>query len=168
MQYQASYPSPVGPLLLIAREHQLTGLWFDAARFQKYYKQKTPVICDELPLFSDVKHWLDQYFAGNAPDPRQLPLDPQGTHFQQLVWKLLLEISYGKSCSYGELAKKAALILGKESMSAQAVGNAVGRNPISIIIPCHRVLGADSSLTGFGGGLKRKQYLLDLEQITYR
>lgn len=168
MLYQTAYPSPIGPLLLIAQEPQLTGLWFNTDRFQKYNKQESPVHYDGLPLFADVKHWLDQYFAGNSPDPRQLPLAPQGTHFQQLIWKLLLEIPYGKSCSYGELAKNAAVILGKESMSAQAVGNAVGRNPISIIIPCHRVLGADSSLTGFGGGLERKRYLLDLEQIAYR
>ena len=113
-----------------------------------------------------AKAWLDAYFAGNAPSPAALPLRPEGTEFRRLIWGLLLEIPYGKTVTYGALAKRAAEILGKPRMSAQAVGQAVGRNPISILIPCHRVVGAGGQLTGYAGGLARKEYLLRLEGHT--
>lgn len=164
MDFYTLYPSPVGQLLIIGSEDFLRGVWFEGTK----YVPADTAPRDDLHLFTQVSSWLDRYFAGNRPDPRELPLAPQGTDFQRLVWKLLLEIPYGEARSYGQLAQQAGRILGKEKMSSQAVGNAVGRNPISIIIPCHRVLGSDGSLTGFGGGLDRKRYLLDLEDIPYK
>ena len=116
-----------------------------------------------LPVFNDTRRWLDMYFAGQIPDflPR---LSPQGTAFRQSVWDMLLAIPYGQTTSYGELAKEIASRRQTEKMSAQAVGGAVGHNPIAIIIPCHRVIGKDGSLTGYGGGLWRKEWLLQLER----
>ena len=118
---------------------------------------------DCRPILEQTKNWLDRYFAGQAPSPDELPLRPEGTPIRRLVWKLLLEIPYGETVTYGDLAKKAACRLGKAAMSAQAVGQAVGRNPIAIIIPCHRCMGSDGSLTGYAGGVHYKQFLLALE-----
>ncbi|MGM9529892.1 MAG: methylated-DNA--[protein]-cysteine S-methyltransferase [Phascolarctobacterium sp.] len=114
-------------------------------------------------VLAKTKQWLDEYFAGHCPDFTP-PLKPQGTPFQELVWQLLLDIPYGATTTYGELAQAVAQRLGKERMSAQAVGQAVGRNPIAIIIPCHRVVGSKGQLTGYAGGLERKRALLELEQ----
>ena len=113
-------------------------------------------------VLSKTKRWLDGYFAGRRPDFAP-PLKPQGTHFQELVWQLLLDIPYGATTTYGELAQAVAQRLGKERMSAQAVGQAVGHNPIAVIIPCHRVVGKNGQLTGYAGGLERKKALLALE-----
>ena len=110
-----------------------------------------------LPIFDETRRWLDLYFAGKKPDFTPL-LSPQGTPFQQRVWDILLTIPYGKTMSYGEVTRRIS-----PTMSAQAIGGAVGRNPIGIIIPCHRVLGADGSLTGYGGGMVRNRWLLELE-----
>ena len=159
--YITECPSPVGQLLLAASETRLHSIWFEDA----WHAPTDGIRRDDLPLFHQVRHWLDRYFAGEKPDPAQLPLAPRGTAFQTLVWDLLLEIPYGQAKTYGQLAREAASRLGKERMSPQAVGNAVGRNPISIVVPCHRVLGAGGSLTGFSGGLDRKKFLLDLENI---
>jgi len=117
----------------------------------------------ELPVFADTRRWLDMYFAGQIPDflPR---LSPQGTAFRQSVWNMLLAIPYGQTTSYGEIAAEIGRRRQTEKMSAQAVGGAVGHNPIAIIIPCHRVIGKDGSLTGYGGGLWRKEWLLQLER----
>ena len=117
----------------------------------------------ELPVFNDTRRWLDMYFAGQVPDflPR---LSPQGTAFRQSVWNMLLAIPYGQTTSYGEIAAEIGRRRQTEKMSAQAVGGAVGHNPIAIIIPCHRVIGKDGSLTGYGGGLWRKEWLLQLER----
>ncbi len=112
----------------------------------------------ELPLFSRVRHWLDDYFRGSPPEPCSLPLAPAGTAFQRQVWELLLDIPWGEARSYGSLALEISA-----GMSAQAVGGAVGRNPIAIIIPCHRVLGTTGSLTGYAWGLEKKRWLLDHE-----
>ena len=118
---------------------------------------------DHRPEMIAVTNYLDHYFAGESLPLTGISLAPQGTQFQKLIWDLLLQIPYGKTCTYGELASRAAAHIGKASMSAQAVGNAVGRNPISILIPCHRVIGVGGSMTGYAGGLERKQFLLRLE-----
>ena len=156
MEYYGYYPSPVGKLLLTCGEDGLTGLWMDC---------RTPEqgVQDEAhPVLVQAKEWLDGYFRGNIPAV-SVPLAPKGTVFQQKVWKSLLTIPYGCSKSYGDIAKELAQQLGKEKMSAQAVGQAVGRNPISIIIPCHRVVGARGQLTGYAGGLEKKKWLLQHE-----
>lgn len=111
--------------------------------------------------------WLDAYFAGEKPSSKDLPINPKGTAFQKLVWNELLKIPYGKTTTYGQIAAKLAQQLGKPRMSAQAVGGAVGRNPISIIVPCHRVLGANGALTGYAGGVERKKWLLAHEGMGF-
>ena len=115
-------------------------------------------------IFERAQEWLERYFSGEKPSPEELPLRPEGTDFRQMVWRELLHIPYGQVTTYGSLAKAVARKMGRETMSAQAVGQAVGHNPISIIIPCHRVVGANGSLTGYAGGLDRKIRLLELEK----
>ena len=162
MDCHCYYQSPVGPLLLVSNGSELTGLW--TPKLLQYHLTDTQA--DDLPVFVAVKAWLNAYFAGENPSLSGIPLRTSGTPFQELIWQLLLEIPYGTSVSYGSLAKQTAAILGKAAMSAQAVGNAVGKNPISILIPCHRVLGAKGKLTGYSGGLEIKTYLLKLEGIS--
>ena len=116
-------------------------------------------------MLQAAKRWLDRYFAGKKPEISELPLAPMGSAFQQGVWELLCEIPYGQVTTYGEIAKKMAARMGKSSMSGQAVGGAVGHNPISIIIPCPRVVGANGSLTGYAGGIKKKVKLLEHEGV---
>ena len=118
-----------------------------------------------LEVFGEVKTWLDAYFAGQNPDVSGLKLALEGTAFRKMVWNILREIPYGETRTYGQIAAEIAAQRGTKTMSAQAVGGAVGHNPISIIIPCHRVLGADGSLTGYAGGVDKKQFLLELEGI---
>lgn len=146
------YDSPAGLLWLTGRDGVLTGL-----SFEKTHEECVP------GNFDAVKCWLDDYFRGI---PRQIsfPMELSGTPFQQQIWDLLLKIPYGKTVTYGQLAKQAAGILAKEKMSAQAVGQAVGRNPIAIVIPCHRIVGAGGKLTGYAYGIEKKQWLLDHEQ----
>lgn len=157
------YTSPLGRLYLAEEEGKLKGAWFAG---QKYFARTLPtqgVEEKETPALKQVKAWLDRYFAGEKPSPDGLPLAPEGSEFQQTVWQLLLEIPYGRVATYGELGKAAAKRLGRDTMSAQAVGGAVGHNPISVIIPCHRVVGANGSLTGYAGGLDIKIGLLEHE-----
>lgn len=134
----------------------LTALWFDGTRWDTCAADKTSTM-PMLPVFEETCRWLDLYFAGEKPQFTPL-LAPQGTPFQQKVWDILLTIPYGKTMSYGDVARRIS-----PTMSAQAIGGAVGYNPIGIIIPCHRVIGADGSLTGYGSGLDRKRWLLELE-----
>ena len=141
------YPSPVGTLYLTADAGGLTGIWM--------HLQKT----EDFPILSQAKVWLDGYFSG-TPSEVTFPLNPHGTPFQKQVWEILLTIPYGKTTTYGAIAREIALRTGKEKMSAQAVGQAVGANPISILIPCHRVVGANGKLTGYAGGLDKKEWLL--------
>lgn len=166
MQYIKKYPSPLGEMLLEADEKGLTGIWFDGQKYLNTERFSKAVEQDTEDL-RDTKHWLDQYFAGENPDfiPR---LHLVGTTFRQMVWEILLTIPYGKTMSYGEIADQIAKRTGQKSMSAQAVGGAVGHNPISIIVPCHRVLGKDGSLTGYAGGLDKKKALLIREGITWK
>jgi len=153
MIYKTTYHSPVGTLFITSDGENITGLYL------KNIETDEPVVpADNLPVFYAVKGWLDEYFSGNNPDPSVLPLKPEGSTFRKQVWNLLLEIPYGKATTYGTLAKKISPV-----MSAQAVGTAVGHNPISIIIPCHRVLPADGSIGNYGWGPEIKERLLQHE-----
>lgn len=161
MIHTAKYSSPIGEMLLAANNTALTGLWFTG---QKYFPHSLDKGAEnENKILTSAKKWLDRYFAGKAPSPYDLCLAPEGSEFRRQVWKLLLEIPYGCVTTYGELAKVLAEKRGVKTMSAQAVGGAVAHNPISVIIPCHRVVGSGGSLTGYAGGLNKKLALLTLE-----
>lgn len=163
MQYITTYQSPLGEILLAADEAGLTGLWFDGEKF--YADSLDPEHKERnVPVFDVVKKWLDIYFSGHEPDFMP-PVHMIGSEFRQQVWKLLREIPYGETITYGALAKRVARERGLERMSAQAVGGAVGHNEISIIVPCHRVVGSDGSLTGYAGGIDKKERLLMLEGV---
>lgn len=153
--------TPLGSMLAASENEALTGLWF----FEQKYFPKAADTWDHSPdlaIFNQLRKWLARYFEGNV-DPLDLPLAPRGTPFQQEVWTLLREIPAGTTVTYGQLARRIADHRQLPSMSAQAVGSAVGHNPLTILIPCHRVVGTDGTLTGFAGGLPRKQALLVLE-----
>ena len=156
------YESPLGGVLLAADEIGLTGLWFDG---QKYFARGLPAdrVEREPPALLEAKRWLDIYFSGKEPDFTP-PLHPIGSAFRQSVWEILLQIPYGKTTTYGEIARQLSEKMGLSRMSAQAVGGAVGHNKIAIIIPCHRVVGTNGSLTGYAGGIDKKGKLLELEQ----
>ena len=163
MQYITHYQSPLGGITISSDGSAITGLWFDG---QKYfastlgadYKEK------DLPIFTKAKRWLDIYFSGREPDFKP-PLSLNGSAFRMAVWQILQSIPYGQTIAYGDIAKQLAAQQGKAKMSAQAVGGAVGHNPISIIVPCHRVIGTGGSLTGYAGGIDKKVQLLELEGI---
>lgn len=156
------YNSPLGGITLSSSGSELTGLWFDG---QKYFGETLPkhYIEEALPVFEMTAHWLDVYFSGVVPDFIP-PLSMETTPFRKAVWKILLTIPYGKTMTYGEIADRLAKQMGLSRMSAQAVGGAVGHNSISLIIPCHRVVGANGSLTGYAGGIDKKLWLLTLEK----
>lgn len=160
MTYRHRYDSPLGGITMTADEAGLTGLWFDGQRDAAVLDstQKAP----DLPVFEQADQWLDSYFSGRDPGFTP-PLNAQGTAFRRAVWGILMTIPYGQTTTYGEVAEVVAARLGVARMSAQAVGGAVGHNPVSLIIPCHRVIGSDGSLTGYAGGLERKRLLLKLE-----
>jgi methylated-DNA-[protein]-cysteine S-methyltransferase len=153
--------TPLGKIQAAANGDALTGLWFIG---QKYFPSGTEAWSSkpDHPVFVSLKSWLEDYFTKKKPKS-QIPLKPAGTDFQQAVWKLLLEIPYGKTSTYGAIASRLASS-GKRA-SARAVGGAVGHNPISLLIPCHRVLGSDGSLTGYAGGIEKKRALLELEGV---
>ena len=163
MQYISHYSSPLGDILLAADQEGLTGLWFEGQKYFALYLDKEHEE-KELPVFESAKEWLDLYFSGKNPK-LQVPLHFTGTPFQNEVWEILSAIPYGQTTTYGEIAKKLAARRGLPHMSAQAVGGAVGHNEISIIVPCHRVVGTNGSLTGYAGGIDRKVKLLTLEQV---
>ena len=161
MQYTTTYESSLGSILLAADEIGLTGLWFEGQKYFALYLHKEHEE-KALPVFEEAKRWLDIYFSGKDPDFK-LPLNFTGTDFQNEVWEILYSIPYGKTMTYGEVAKLLAKNRGIVRMSAQAVGGAVGHNEISVIVPCHRVVGSNGSLTGYAGGISRKVELLKLE-----
>ena len=160
MIYTAHYTSPLGGITLTSDGMELTGLYFDGERD---FPDLSAVRKKDLPVFGEVMRWLDLYFNGKEPDFMPA-LNPTGTPFQMSVWAILRTIPYGEMTTYGAIARRLEEYT-KKRMSAQAVGGAVGRNPISILIPCHRVIGANGSLTGYAGGLDKKEYLLELEGI---
>lgn len=161
MQKIQTYNSPLGNLTLVSNGIALTGIWFEKQKPLQHILNLPHKVCN-LPIFDDTKRWLDIYFEGDVPNFTPL-LCPEGTHFRQQVWNYLLQIPYGKTTTYGVLAKKMALHLQKQKMSAQAIGGAVGHNPIPIIIPCHRVIGTNGTMTGYASGIWRKEFLLELE-----
>lgn len=161
MTYTHHYASPLGGITLASDGQHLTGLWFDGQKYFGSTLEKTHEPKD-LPVFAQAAEWLDIYFSGKDPMSTP-PLSLNGTPFQKSVWEILLSIPYGKTMTYKEIAGKIAQKQGLSSMSAQAVGGAVGHNPISLIIPCHRVVGSDGSLTGYAGGTEKKEKLLMME-----
>lgn len=156
------YQSPIGDILLASKQNKLIGAWI---KRQKYYLANIDeeIIEKDNEILTKAKKWLDKYFNGEKPPISELDLAPEGTEFRLEVWKILLEIPYGKTITYKDIADKIALKRGISKMSAQAVGGAVGHNPIAIIIPCHRVVGSDGSLTGYAAGLDKKIFLLEHE-----
>lgn len=162
MIYIKHYDSPIGGILLAADEIGLTGLWFDG---EKYFADNLPAehTENETPILAETVRWLDIYFSGKEPNFMP-PLHLIGSPFRQKVWKILSQIPYGKTITYGDISKEIGKKTGLERMSAQAVGGAVGHNEISIIIPCHRVVGTNGSLTGYAGGIEKKIKLLELER----
>ncbi len=157
--YISNYLSPLGKIILASDDSLLIGLWFYG---QKYFKLDKNFIEKETSVIKTAKNWLDIYFSGK--NPSFMPeISLNGTEFQIQVWKILEKIPYGKTVTYNEIAKEIAKQKGVQKMSAQAVGSAVGHNKISIIIPCHRVIGSNGSLTGYAGGIDKKIKLLELE-----
>ncbi len=165
MIYTSHYASPLGDVLLASKENKLIGLWIDG---QKHYLgdlQEPMEENDNEEVFLKTKHWLERYFAGARPCIHELEMAPIGSEFRQEVWAILKRVPYGKVITYNDIAKEIARKRGVERMSPQAVGGAVGHNPISIIIPCHRVVGTSGSLTGYAGGMDKKEYLLRHENV---
>lgn len=162
MQYINRYTSPIGKITMASDGEALTGLWFDGQKYFALYLDKDNEEKD-LPIFDMAKKWLDIYFSGKEPNFK-LPLKFTGSEFQNEVWEILYAIPYGKTVTYGEIAKELANRRGIGKMSAQAVGGAVGKNEISVIVPCHRVVGSNGSLTGYAGGIDKKISLLKLEK----
>ena len=163
MQYISHYRSPIGNILLAADEIGLTGLWFEGQKYFALYLDNEHEE-KEIPIFEKVKEWLDIYFSGKEPG-FIVPLHFTGTDFQNEIWGILCTIPYGQTMTYGKIAKQIAIKKGLPRMSAQAVGGAVGHNEISIIVPCHRVVGTNGSLTGYAGGIEKKVELLKLENV---
>ena len=162
MYYKTTYSSPLGTLTLACNSGALVGLWIDGQKYHGESYMPEMKANNNEPIFNAAKKWLDRYFAGKNPSSNELLLAPAGSAFRQDVWRILCEIPYGKVISYGGIAKNLAAKM-NAGMSSQAVGGAVGHNPISIIIPCHRVVGSSGSLTGYAGGLDAKVKLLELE-----
>ena len=164
--YTCTYSSMLGNILLAADDMGLIGLWFEG---QKNFANTLPGgrISREIPILKEAKKWLDVYFSGKEPEFMP-PLHPTGSEFRQAVWQILLQIPYGQTMTYGEIARRITKEKNTSRMSAQAVGGAVGHNEISIIIPCHRVVGTNGSLTGYAAGIEKKLSLLQLEHADMR
>ena len=163
MKTVSFYKSPIGLILLAANDDSLCGLWFSGQKDIPEDIAKTPASMNVPEVIKNTRLWLERYFAGRKPNVSELKLAPEGTEFRKKVWDILRTIPYGETVTYGQIAAMLEDENGKKA-SAQAVGGAVGHNHISIIIPCHRVVGADGRLTGYAGGIERKKFLLNLEQ----
>ncbi|MDR3137196.1 MAG: methylated-DNA--[protein]-cysteine S-methyltransferase [Coriobacteriales bacterium] len=165
MYYSALFKTQVGDLTFASDGQSLTGLWIDNQKYHGGSTLEGAKKNDDLEIFDAARNWITRYFAGARPTPLELSLAPQGSAFRQDVWDILCQIPYGEVLTYGAIARQMAKRMGKAKMSAQAVGGAVGHNPISIIIPCHRVIGSNGSLTGYAGGIGRKVQLLEWENV---
>ncbi len=166
MQYMSYFDSPLGKLYIMAHEDGLTNIIFEQEEGNQLpVNVKDIEFSDDLPVIQDAKLWLSLYFSGCNPDFMPV-LSMDGTDFRMDVWNVIKEIPYGKTMTYGEIAQLLSKKRGKKA-SAQAVGGAVGNNPIPIMVPCHRVLGSGRAITGYSGGLDKKKFLLDLEKIEY-
>ena len=163
----AEYLSPLGEMLLAEKDGRLVGLWFAGQKYFPVFREDV-VPNRNTDTLARVKDWLNRYFQGKAPSPSELPLAPRGSAFRQEVWEILREIPYGSVITYGAIAERIAAKRGLSRMSAQAVGGAVGHNPICVIIPCHRVVGSGGQLTGYAGGIEKKAALLTLEGLSIR
>lgn len=163
--YIAPYISPIGPMTMASDGKALVGLWFDGQKYDRAGLGET-IRKEDLPVFEEARRWLDSYFRGEQPGPIP-PLRIEGSDFRKLVADILLTIPYGRTMTYGEIAQEVARRTGRKQMSAQAVGGAVGHNRISIIVPCHRVVGSHGELTGYAGGTDKKEYLLKIENRTW-
>ena len=165
MYYYYIYNFPIEKLTVASNEENIVGLWLDGQKYYmdilkgKEYQEK------ETETIKLAKKWLDKYFGKEKPEISELPIELIGSDFRKQIWKILSEIPYGKVITYRDIAKQIAEQKGIKTMSAQAVGGAVGHNPISVIIPCHRVVGTNGSLTGYAGGIKNKIKLLELEGV---
>lgn len=165
MAYSAQYSSPLGSITLASDGDNLVALWMEGQKYFGDTVTEEVIESPDLSVFKTARKWLDRYFRGKTPPIADLPLAPKGGEFRRVVWRMLCEIPYGDTITYGEIARKMAGAMGRESMSSQAVGGAVGHNPISIVIPCHRVVGGNGSLTGYAGGIAKKIKLLELEGV---
>lgn len=165
MIYKTEYKTPIGSVILVAENNSLIGLWLEG---QKYYLSnitESLIEKDDYPIFNKTKKWLDRYFNSEKPSISELNITLIGSAFRKNIWQILLTIQYGTTITYNDIAKKIAKSRNIPTMSAQAIGQAVGHNPISIIIPCHRVVGSNGSLTGYAAGITKKLYLLKHENI---
>jgi methylated-DNA-[protein]-cysteine S-methyltransferase len=163
MYYSTTYNSPIGLLTLACDSDNLIGLWMYGQKYHGNTIFKNMIENRDMKIFYATKKWLDRYFIGGNPAIYELKVAPIGSEFRKMVWSILCDIPYGEIMTYGDIAKKMAAKMNKERISSQAVGGAVGHNPIAIIIPCHRVVGSDGSLTGYAGGIATKIKLLELE-----
>lgn len=161
---KTNYDSPLGKITLACYANNIIGLWLENQKYFGDTVSEEMIENNNLEIFNLTKNWLDRYFAGEKPPISEIPIAPIGNEFRQTVWTILCEIPYGEVTTYRDIANKIAKQRGIEKMSAQAVGGAVGHNPIPIIIPCHRVVGKNGSLTGYSGGIKNKIKLLKLEK----
>ena len=165
MFYKTDYNAPIGRMMIVSDDMRIAGVWLEGQKYFGGVIGEDLLRQDDLPVLQEAKSWLDRYFAGNKPQISELPLAPRGNAFRQAVWRILCAIPYGEVVTYGDIAKEIAQQRGIKTMSAQAIGGAVGHNPISVIIPCHRVVGANGNLTGYAGGLEVKIKLLMHEGV---
>ena len=169
MNYKTTYQSPLGVLTLISEnDDTLIALNYQKQMYQDAALENKATLNHDIPIFIQVKNWLDRYFKGDVVDINELNIKLYGSEFRQSVWDILKKIPYGQTMTYGEIAKTIANEKGIKTMSSQAVGGAVGHNPIAIIVPCHRVVGSKLKLTGYTGGIDKKIYLLNVEGIAYK
>ena len=168
MIYYTVYNSPLGNLTIASDAANIIGLWIQGQKYFKENIKEEMVLNSDIDILKQAVNWLDRYFNGEKPSISELNISPSGTEFRKTVWKVLCKIPYGQVVSYKYIASEVSKILNKENMSVQAVGSAIGHNPISIIIPCHRVIGTNGELKGYAAGLKIKSMLLKHEKVNIK